>query len=129
MNPAARAGQGLGQNRADRAIVVGDENGAIHLLALLLLRRARGYVPEPIAVEPGFPLPLLATGGHLKNTFCLGRDGQAFLSHHIGDLENLETLRSFQEGIEHFKRLFDIEPHAVAYDLHPDYLATRFAAQ
>src|SRR5581483_10204928 len=73
------------------------------------------------------PVPLLACSAHLKNTFCLGKGRQAFLSHHIGDLENLETLISFREGIEHFQRLFDITPEAVAYDLHPEYLATKYA--
>ena len=63
----------------------------------------------------------------MKNTFCLTRGPYAFVSHHIGDLENLETLSSFEEGIEHFKRLFYIEPKAVVYDLHPDYLSTKYA--
>ncbi|GHO97344.1 carbamoyltransferase [Reticulibacter mediterranei] len=90
-------------------------------------RRSRGYAPEPIPLPFDLPLPLLACGGHLKNTFCLGKGRQAFVSHHIGDLENLETLTSFREGIEHFQRLFDITPQAVAYDLHPEYLATKYA--
>ena len=92
-----------------------------------LLRRSRGYAPEPIPLSFDLPVPLLACGGHLKNTFCLGKGRQAFISHHIGDLENLETLTSFKEGITHFQRLFDIEPQAVAYDLHPEYLATKYA--
>ena len=91
-----------------------------------ILRRSRGYVPFPIKLS--FPLErVLACGGELKNTFCLTRENYAFLSHHIGDLENLETLTSFEEGIEHFKKLFYIEPKAVAYDLHPDYLSTQYA--
>jgi hydrogenase maturation protein HypF len=91
-----------------------------------ILRRSRGYVPLPIKLS--FPLEMiLACGGELKNTFCLTRGPYAFVSHHIGDLENLETLSSFEEGIEHFKRLFYIEPKGVAYDLHPDYLSTQFA--
>jgi hydrogenase maturation protein HypF len=90
-------------------------------------RRSRGYAPEPIPLSFDLPVPLLACGGHLKNTFCLGKGRQAFVSHHIGDLENLETLTSFREGIEHFERLFDIYPRALAYDLHPEYLATKYA--
>ena len=90
-------------------------------------RRSRGYAPEPIPLASDLPVPLLACGGHLKNTFCLGKGRQAFVSHHIGDLENLETLTSFREGVEHFQRLFDIHPQAVAYDLHPEYLATKYA--
>ncbi len=92
-----------------------------------IFRRSRGYAPEPLPLPFEVPVPLLAVGGHLKNTFCLAKGRQAFISHHIGDLENLETLTSFHEGIEHFQRLFDIEPQAVAYDLHPDYLATKHA--
>jgi len=91
-----------------------------------ILRRSRGYVPFPIKLS--FPLGMiLACGGELKNTFCLTRENYAFISHHIGDLENLETLTSFEEGIEHFKKLFYIEPKVVAYDLHPDYLSTQYA--
>jgi hydrogenase maturation protein HypF len=90
-------------------------------------RRSRGYAPEPITLAFDLPLPLLACGGHLKNTFCLGKGRQAFVSHHIGDLENLETLTSFREGIKHFQRLFDIVPQAIVYDLHPEYLATKYA--
>ncbi|HEU5198837.1 MAG TPA: carbamoyltransferase HypF [Ktedonobacterales bacterium] len=94
-----------------------------------LSRRSRGYVPEPLSLSVEAPVPLLACGGHLKNTFCLVKGTKAFLSHHIGDLENLEALTSFREGINHFKRLFDIEPQAVAYDLHPEYLATKYALE
>lgn len=90
-------------------------------------RRSRGYAPEPVSLSIELPVPLLACGGHLKNTFCLGKGRRAFLSHHVGDMENLETLTSFREGITHFQRLFDIYPEAVAYDLHPEYLATKYA--
>jgi hydrogenase maturation protein HypF len=92
-------------------------------------RRSRGYAPEPITLARTLPVPLLACGAHLKSTFSLGKGRQAFISHHIGDLENLETLISFREGIEHFQRLFDIMPAVVAYDLHPDYLATKYALE
>ena len=95
----------------------------------MLLRRSRGYVPEPITIRSGFPRPVLACGAELKNTFCLAQDRHAFVSHHIGDLENAETLRSFTEGIEHFRRLFDIDPRVVAHDLHPEYLSTKYAVE
>jgi len=91
------------------------------------IRRSRGYVPEPVPADGGFPRPVLACGAELKNTFCLAKDHHAFVSHHIGDLENAETLRSFTEGIEHFRRLFDIDPRVVAHDLHPEYLSTKYA--
>ena len=94
-----------------------------------VLRRSRGYVPEPLAVATRFGRPVLACGAELKNTFCLGREDRAFLSHHVGDLENYETLRSFTEGIGHFRRLFDVTPQIVAHDLHPDYLSTRYALE
>ncbi len=95
----------------------------------MLLRRSRGYVPEPLTLRTGFPRPVLACGAELKNTFCLARGRHAFVSHHIGDLENAETLRSFTEGIEHFRRLFDIDPQVVAHDLHPEYLSTKYALE
>jgi len=93
-----------------------------------LLRRARGYAPDPIPLPRELP-KVLATGAELKNTFCLTRERYAFLSHHIGDLENYETLRSFEEGVEHYERLFRIKPEIIATDLHPDYLATRYGVQ
>ena len=91
------------------------------------LRRARGYAPAPISVEQPFTEPILAYGGQLKSSFCLARGHEAFLSHHIGDLENLETLTAFRESIAHYQRLFAFQPSVVAYDLHPDYLATKEA--
>ncbi|MGP4028838.1 carbamoyltransferase HypF [Actinomadura sp. 3N407] len=91
----------------------------------LPVRRSRGYAPEPVPIARG--RSVLACGAELKNTFCLTRDGRAFISHHIGDLENYETLRAFEEGIGHFRRLFDITPALVAYDPHPEYLSTKYA--
>ncbi|HWB70754.1 MAG TPA: carbamoyltransferase HypF, partial [Egibacteraceae bacterium] len=93
----------------------------------MVLRRSRGYVPQPVLVASAFPRPVLACGAELKNTFCLAKGRHAFVSHHIGDLENYETLRSFVEGIEHFGRLFDVSPRVVAHDLHPEYLSTKYA--
>ncbi len=90
-------------------------------------RRSRGFAPEPITLAFTCPVPILACGGHLKNTYCLGKEKQAFVSHHIGDLENMETLQSFREGIPHFEGLFGITPQVVAHDLHPEYLATKYA--
>ena len=92
------------------------------------LRRSRGYAPDPIQLPFDAPA-LLATGPELKNTFCLTRERYAFLSHHIGDMQNYETLRSFEDGVTHFERLFRIKPEAIAYDLHPNYLSTRYALQ
>ena len=93
----------------------------------IVLRRSRGYAPAPIKVGFKFEQEILACGAELKNTFCLARDQHAFVSHHIGDLENLETLSSFEQGIEHYKLLFHLQPEVVAYDLHPEYLSTKYA--
>jgi hydrogenase maturation protein HypF len=113
----------------DRAIHIRTDDSVVRPVRgeVSLLRRSRGYVPEPVTVAAGFPRPVLACGAELKNTFCLAAGTRAFVSHHIGDLENFETLRSFTEGIEHFRRLFDIAPEVVAYDLHPDYLSSKYA--
>ncbi len=113
----------------DRAIHVRTDDSVVRPLRgrVTMLRRSRGYVPEPLPVRGRFRRPVLACGAELKNTFCLGSEDRAFLSHHIGDLENYETLRSFTEGIEHFSRLFGITPQLVAHDLHPEYLSTKYA--
>jgi len=95
---------------------------------ILPIRRSRGYAPLPIQMPWELP-PSLATGTELKNTFCVARGQYAFLSHHIGDMQNYETLQSFEDGITHFERLFRIRPEIIACDQHPDYLATRFAVE
>jgi len=92
------------------------------------LRRSRGYAPFPIKL-PCETFPVLAVGGELKNTFCFTRGEYAFVSQHIGDMENFETLRSFEEATAHFEALFRVQPQAIAYDLHPDYMATRYALE
>jgi hydrogenase maturation protein HypF len=93
----------------------------------LLLRRSRGYVPAALELPVTAPQHVLGCGAELKNTFCVARGGRAWVGHHIGDLTNAETLRSFEEGIEHVGRLFGVEPAVVAHDLHPDYLSTAYA--
>jgi hydrogenase maturation protein HypF len=91
-----------------------------------VLRRSRGYAPFPIHLE--LPMgEIVACGGALKNTFCLTKEHHAFLSQHIGDLENYETLVFFQQTFDRMKDLFRIQPVAAAYDLHPMYLSTKFA--
>jgi hydrogenase maturation protein HypF len=90
------------------------------------LRRSRGYAPAPVQLPFDVP-PILAVGGELKNTFCLARGRYAFLSPHIGDMENAETLAAFEESVERYQRLFHTEPQIIAHDLHPGYLGTRWA--
>jgi hydrogenase maturation protein HypF len=100
----------------------------VHGRGTTLLRRSRGYVPASIPLPgAGTSAPLVACGAELKSTFCVAKGRRAWVSHHIGDLANFETLRSFTAGIEHFQRLFDVVPEAVAYDLHPEYLSTKYA--
>jgi len=90
------------------------------------LRRSRGYVPVPVFLNEDLP-PILAVGGELKNTVCLTKGRHAFLSQHIGDLENLESYGFFEATISRFKRILEVEPQLLAYDLHPDYFSTRWA--
>lgn len=106
-----------------------DSVTAVRLGKTSIFRRSRGYAPIPIRTSFSFCRQILACGAELKNTFCIARGEYAFLSHHIGDLENAETLRSFTEGIEHIKRLFDLRPEVVAFDLHPEYLSTKYAKE
>jgi hydrogenase maturation protein HypF len=90
------------------------------------IRRSRGYAPFPVRL-PFEARPILACGAELKNTICLTRGTYAFLSPHIGDLENYDTFVSYGEMVERMEALFRVRPEAVAHDLHPDYLSTRFA--
>ena len=95
------------------------------------IRRSRGYVPEPIFLPdrlPGLP-PVLAVGGELKSTVCLTKENRAFLSQHVGDMENLETYEFFRLTMSHLRRILEIEPAVIAHDLHPDYLSSRFARE
>lgn len=121
--PPASAGKSKADDRPAKTDLPTDADGS----GPYVLRRSRGYAPAPIRTSFRFERQILACGAELKNTFCLTRDDSAFLSHHIGDLKNLETLKSFAEGIEHYKRLFDLAPEIIAYDLHPDYLSTKYA--
>ncbi|UCH50839.1 MAG: carbamoyltransferase HypF [Chloroflexota bacterium] len=91
-------------------------------------RRARSYAPYPIHLDFKAK-PVLGCGAEEKNTFCLTKDSHAFVSQHIGDMENLETLEHFENTLALYKRLFRIEPETIAYDLHPEYLSTKYALE
>ncbi len=93
----------------------------------MILRRSRGHVPRALALPVPAERHVLACGAELKSTFCLARGDRAWVSHHIGDLKNVETLGSYGEGVELLGRLFAVEPEVVAHDLHPDYLSTGYA--
>jgi hydrogenase maturation protein HypF len=92
-----------------------------------IVRRSRGYAPSPIPLVAGAPVPTLGVGGHLKNTFCLTKSHSAYVSHHIGDLENADAFRALVDGFAHYTELFDARPEIIAHDLHPDYLSTQAA--
>jgi len=109
----------------DRAIHTRTDDSVVR--AGLMVRRSRGYVPVALRLPIPARRPLLACGAELKSTFCLARGERAWVSHHIGDLKNWETLSSFRDGVAHFARLFAVSPEVVAHDLHPDYLSTREA--
>lgn len=89
------------------------------------VRRARGYVPVPVFMKEEGP-SVLGVGAELKNTVCLTRGEEAFVSQHIGDLENLETLRSFELSIAHLQKILEIQPRCISHDMHPDYLSTQW---
>jgi hydrogenase maturation protein HypF len=94
----------------------------------LLLRRSRGWVPGNLDLPVDAP-PLVACGAELKATFCVAKRRRAWVSQHVGDLRNLETLMSLRDGVAHFEALFDVTPEVVVHDLHPDYLSTRYALE
>jgi len=107
-------------NRVDDSVVLASEK-TVHII-----RRSRGWVPDPILTD--LPVDRLASfGGELKSTFALGRKNHIILSQHLGDLENMETMEFFQESYSRFKRLFKVEPELFVHDKHPDYLSTRSA--
>ncbi|MGA2357305.1 MAG: carbamoyltransferase HypF [Terriglobales bacterium] len=96
--------------------------------AVRQMRRSRGFVPVPVFLKDEQP-SVLAVGGELKNTICLIKGKNAFLSQHVGDLENAESFNFFHEAIEHLERILEIRPEIIAHDLHPDYFSTQWALQ
>ena len=115
----------------DRPIHIRTDDSVIRLVRgrEYLIRRSRGYAPQPLVMPLSARRPILAFGAELKSTFCLVKGNRAFMSHHIGDLENYETWRAYVDGIDHFRSLFGIEPQVVAHDLHPEYLSTKCAME
>lgn len=115
--------------RHDRPIQMRCDDSVVRaaLGRALPIRRSRGYVPLPVRLKQPVVAPILACGGQMKNVFCLARGDHAFLSQHIGDLDEERSYRAFVNGIEHFRKLLDVQPRVVAHDLHPDYRSTRYA--
>jgi hydrogenase maturation protein HypF len=95
----------------------------------LPVRRSRGYAPRPLDLPRACPRPLLAVGGQLKATFALGRGRQAFLSHHLGDLDHYDAYRAFERDVALYEQLFAVRPECLVHDLHPDYVTTRYAGR
>ncbi|MGC8736217.1 MAG: carbamoyltransferase HypF [Dissulfurimicrobium sp.] len=112
----------------DREIVNRLDDSVVRQIGgkIRVIRRSRGYAPEPVTLSIEYPR-MIAMGGFLKSTFCLSKGRGAVLSQHIGDLETPESIDFFEEAVGHLKDLFEIEPEAVACDLHPDYPGTRYA--
>jgi hydrogenase maturation protein HypF len=95
----------------------------------LPLRRSRGYAPQSVPLPVARPLPVLAVGGQFKGTFALGRDRQAFLSHHVGDLDDYSAYRAFVRDIGLYEQLFAVRPALLVHDFHPEYASTRYARE
>ncbi|MEQ1854966.1 MAG: carbamoyltransferase HypF [Longimicrobiales bacterium] len=115
----------------DREIVARYDDSLARVVddRVVMLRRSRGFAPMPLRLPVPTADALLAVGPHLKNTFTLAQGDQAFVSQHIGDLENLEALAHFEDALTRFRSLFRIEPRWVVRDLHPGYLSTRIAEE
>ena len=113
----------------DREIVMPLDDSVLRVVddEPLMMRRSRGYAPLPLPMPVVAPRPILAVGAHLKNTFTLAEGSEAFVSHHIGDLETLETVQHWERSLESLSRLLRIQPTIVARDLHPQYESTRLA--
>jgi len=112
----------------DREILLRCDDSVVRASAgrLRQIRRSRGYVPAPVRLHKELP-QILAVGGELKNTICLTRRNLAFLSQHIGDLENIESFDFFCNAVTYLSRILEIEPEVIAHDLHPDYFSTKWA--
>ena len=111
----------------DDSVVMIGSNGQREAVPVMV-RRARGYVPEPIELPVGGP-EVLAVGPELKATFCLTRGHQAFLGQHIGDLGSVSAWERYLALLAHFERLLGVEPEVIAHDMHPDYATTRYAKE
>jgi hydrogenase maturation protein HypF len=115
----------------DRPIRVRCDDSVTRVVAgrELPVRRSRGDAPRPVRLPVECRAPVLAVGGQFKATFALGRDGQAFLSHHLGDLDHFAGYRAFQSDILLYEQLFDVRPEMIVHDLHPEYASTRYARE
>ena len=114
----------------NRDILIGCDDSVVRISAKgpILIRRSRGYAPLPVKLPVDSP-PLLAVGGHMKNTFCLASGRLAYPSQHIGDLDNAASVEYFRRALRRMCDMFEVSPSAVACDLHPDYASTALARE
>jgi hydrogenase maturation protein HypF len=118
----------------NRDIVVGCDDSVLRAVpgaaaaSFQFVRRARGYTPRAIRLPAAGP-PVLALGGHFKNTVCVTRGDEAFVSQHVGDLDNAPTCKALDAAVAHLTSILDVEPQIIAHDLHPDFYSTRHAAR
>jgi len=112
----------------NRKIVSRIDDSVIKIInhAPAFIRRARGYAPNPIELQHEIP-PTLGLGCHAKNTFCITRGKEAFLSQHIGDLDNKKTIEFYHETLNHYLKLLDVKPERIAYDMHPNFYTSLYA--
>jgi hydrogenase maturation protein HypF len=115
----------------DRPIHIRCDDSVVRSIpgGLQVLRRSRGYAPEPMALPGPSRRRVLAVGAELKNTIAVAKDGRVVASHHIGDLEHLATYQSFRQAVDHLPRLYGVAPEIIAHDLHPEYLSTKYALE
>jgi hydrogenase maturation protein HypF len=112
-------------NDRDIHVAVDDSVARVILGKERVIRRSRGYAPMPVIIEN--IKETLAYGSHLKNTFCISKEKFAFLSQHMGDMDNLEAYKNYIHNVKHFKDLYNVKPEIIAYDMHPDLLLSNFA--
>lgn len=112
----------------DREIITRTDDSVVRMIndSSVLIRRARGYVPAPLRLPYEIP-PTVALGGHLKNTFCVTRGEEAFVSQHIGSLNNKATIEYFHESLNHLLKFLAVKPERIAHDWHPDFYTSRLA--
>ena len=115
----------------DRLIHIRCDDSVVRVTTarLQVLRRSRGYAPEPLKLPFRAQQPVLAVGAELKSTVSVAKNDWVVPSHHIGDLEHLGTYRSFLQAVDHLPRLYGVEPQVVAHDMHPEYLSSKWAAE
>lgn len=111
----------------DDSVMLAVDLGSDHSAIITPIRRSRGFVPQPIRLPESSGTPVLAVGGELKSTVCVLSGDRAVLSEHLGELSNPAAYRNFTAAIDRLCSLLDVRPEAIAYDLHPDYAAHRYA--